>query len=148
MKIRNVLRPVGIVLTGLAFVAVAHAQTGLNTELPPPAMNDPGVKPVPPSTVSTADELADDALPGGLISRDESPPNVNIRREGEDIVQEYSHNGRVYMITVIPKKGVTQTYRDINGDGRLDIEPGRAPVAPVYYTLYEWGKPKPAQDSD
>lgn len=147
MKTRNVLHPVGVLLAVLAFAGVAHAQTDQGTELPPPGINDPGVTPAPPSTTPTAAEPAHDALPGGVVSHNESPPDVNIRREGKDIVQEYSHNGRIYMIKVIPAKGVTQTYRDINGDGRLDTKPGQAPVAPVYYTLYEWGKPKPKSDS-
>lgn len=146
MNLSSTLKTVGLLLTGLVFAATAQAQTRPGTELPPPGINDPGVAPAPASTAPRPAKPMHDALPGGVVDHDESPPDVNIRREGDDIVQEYSHNGRIYMIKVIPKKGVTQTYRDVNGDGRLDMEPGQAPVAPVFYTLYEWGKPKPKQD--
>ena len=143
MKLQTALHVAGFALTGLVLAPMAPAQTEPGAELPPPGINDPGVKPAPATTAPMAARSSHDALPGGNASADQSPPDVNIRREGDDIVQEYSHNGRIYMIKVIPKKGVTQTYRDVNGDGRLDTQPGKAPVAPVYYTLYEWGKAKP-----
>ena len=137
-----------VAMAGLLLAAAAQAQTKPATELPPPSINDPGVEPAPPATAPQPAEPTHDALPGGVVSHDESPPTVKIRRQGEDIVQEYSHGGKVYMIKVIPAKGVTQTYRDVNNDGRLDLEPGQAPVAPVYYTLYEWGKPKAGPRGD
>ncbi len=130
-------------LAGVLLATAAAAQTRPDTDLPPPSINDPGVTPTPAATAPQAAKTSGDALPGGVVPHTESPPEVNIRRQGEDIVQEYSHGGRVYMIKVIPAKGVTQTYRDINNDGRLDLEPGQAPVAPVYYTIYQWDKPKP-----
>ena len=130
-------------------MAAAQAQTTVGSELPPPDINDPGVTTVPAATTN-APATSQDQLPGTASEapRDASLPDVNIRTEGDDTVQEYSHNGRIYMIKVIPKNGVPQTYMDTDGDGRLDVNSSKSPVAPVYYTIYEWGKPKPKSDAD
>jgi hypothetical protein len=34
--------------------------------------------------------------------------------------------------------GVSYTYLDNDGDGRLEGDPKDGPIQPVYYTLYEW----------
>lgn len=136
---------IAVASAALLLAGAVQSQTRPAQELPPPSINDPGVAPA--ATAPPPAELGHDALPGGVVPHTESPPDVIIRRQGEDIVQEYSHGGRVYMIKVIPARGVTQTYRDINNDGRLDLQPGQAPVAPVYYTIYKWDKPRPKQDT-
>lgn len=68
----------------------------------------------------------------------EAAPTVSIRTDGEDVVEEYRQNGRIYMVKVRPPRGTPYTLMDSNGDGRLDTHDGDGPVAPVYYTLYEW----------
>lgn len=69
-------------------------------------------------------------------------PTVEIRRDDEDnIIEEYSLEGRVYMVRVVPKKGLPYYYMDDDGDGQLELsERDRAayPVKPVYWKIKEW----------
>jgi hypothetical protein len=99
-------------------------------DAPPPSMSDPGVAPkaVPPSDLEKAKAGA----------RGDDKPDVGIRKEGDDTIEEYRTRGKVSMIRVTGKSGVTQTYIDTDGDGRLEGNPKDGPVAPVYYKLYEW----------
>jgi hypothetical protein len=69
----------------------------------------------------------------------ETAPTVNIRTlDSGDVVEEYRLNGRLYEVRVRPRVGVPYALLDTNGDGRLDSRDTEGPVAPVYYTLYEW----------
>lgn len=84
---------------------------------------------------------AEDALPEKITlpPSEESAPTVNIRSiENGDTVEEYRENGRLTMVKVRPKVGPAYTFVDSNGDGKLDRRDSDAPVAPVYWTLYEW----------
>lgn len=95
------------------------AGSGL-VDAPPPALDDPGVKTKP------ADAKGD------------TPPDVMVRKEGDDTVEEYRASGKISMIRITSKSGITRTYIDTDGDGRLEGNPKDGPVAPVYYKLYEW----------
>lgn len=64
--------------------------------------------------------------------------SVTERKEGNDTVREYREKGKLRMIRIVPQNGPTHTYYDRNGDGRLDKDPLEGPVAPVYFTIYEW----------
>ena len=102
-----------IVLTALA--GIAQAQVPLNQDVPIPP------KAPPPQT-------------------DEGAPTVTIRstRDG-DRYEEYRQNGHVYMVRVVPARGVPYTLMDNDRDGRLDeSDIARNDVSPVYYTIYEW----------
>ncbi|MCK7592152.1 DUF2782 domain-containing protein [Pseudomarimonas salicorniae] len=69
----------------------------------------------------------------------EDEPTVKIRAvDNGDTVEEYRVNGRLTMVKVRPRGGVPYTLVDTNGDGRLDRKDTEGPVAPVYWTLYEW----------
>ena len=69
----------------------------------------------------------------------ESAPTVSIRTlDSGDVVEEYRVNGQLYEVRVRPRVGIPYTLLDTNGDGRLDRRDSEGPVAPVYYTLYEW----------
>lgn len=124
---------------------------------PPPGMNDPGVKPAPPAT-SPAPASASSGLRGmpklpalgGGANRNglgQPPPTMDIREVGGDKVEEYRINGRIYMIHVIPKHGVPQTYM-ANPQGELMRQAGQPPVKPVFYTIYKWGGPKKKDNGD
>jgi hypothetical protein len=69
---------------------------------------------------------------------------VQIRQQGDNTVQEYSRNGRVYMVVVTPRGGVAQTYM-VDPEGRLVDEHGQKPARPVMYKVLEWGKSRPAE---
>lgn len=48
-------------------------------------------------------------------------PEVTIINRGEDLVEEYRINGQLYMIKVIPKKGIPYFLVDSDGDGNFDV---------------------------
>jgi len=54
------------------------------------------------------------------------------------VIREYRQNGKLRMIRIRPRNGPEQIYFDQNSDGRLDRDPLDGPVAPVYFTIYEW----------
>ncbi|MFZ5508630.1 MAG: DUF2782 domain-containing protein [Pseudomonadota bacterium] len=46
-------------------------------------------------------------------------PEVTIIRRGEDVVEEFRINGKLYMIKVTPPHGVPYYLIDYRGDGRM-----------------------------
>jgi hypothetical protein len=145
----------------------ALAQSAPSTSVPPPpGLNDPGVKAVsPPAAKKAATKtghatsapakslnLKPQTLPamhddGARHPRDEVTPEVRVRQEGDNSIQEYSRNGRVYMVVITPKSGIAQTYM-VDPQGRLVDEHGQKPVGPVMYKVLEWGKARPPAESD
>ena len=68
-----------------------------------------------------------------------SAPQVNIRAtDNGDLVEEYSQNGKVYMVHVTPKVGVPYYLYDDDRNGRLDRTDADGKLSPVYYKIYEW----------
>lgn len=91
--------------------------------------NDPAAPPpIPP-------------IPPKVTSEQIEPSVVITEREGERI-EEYSQDGRVYMVKITPIKGPAYYYLDEDGDGQLELsESDRArhgPVRPVFWKLKEW----------
>ncbi|AIF45827.1 hypothetical protein HY57_00385 [Dyella japonica A8] len=141
---------------------------------PPPGMNDPGVKAVtpPPAPAPVAPKAAKSAKStSGKVSADteatlsqpatstpatsdaqprdangNAPPQVRVRTEGDQTIQEYSRSGQVYMVIVTPKGGIPQTYM-VDQKGAWTNQAGE-PVKPVMYKVMEWGKSRPANDQD
>lgn len=75
------------------------------------------------------------------IQDEQIEPVVTIRQEEERVVEEYSRNGQVYMVKVIPRGGVPYYYIDTDGDGRLEMDPDDQalnPVQPVFWKIKEW----------
>lgn len=46
-------------------------------------------------------------------------PQVTIRKQGEDVVEEYRINGKLYMVKVTPPHGVPYYLIDERGDGMM-----------------------------
>jgi hypothetical protein len=164
-----------LALTFLA-ASPAFAQTSSSSTAPhfapappPPGMNDPGVnpskEPISSSTSATAPastpaELEPDhmpsrpiptpKLPGGTQSEHDAggqpPPEVAVHQEGDNTIQEYRQNGRVYMVVVTPKVGPQQIYT-VDPDGHMLDPNGQPPVKPVMYKIMQWGNSKPASAS-
>ena len=111
-----------LILTAMA-CSVAWAQqkdTGSNDPVAPP--------PIPP-------------IPPKVQSEEIEPSVVITEREGERI-EEYSQNGRVYMVKITPVKGPAYWYLDEDGDGQLELSAfdraKKGPVRPVYWKIKEW----------
>jgi hypothetical protein len=81
---------------------------------------------------------------GALVDgRGQQPPQVTVRQQGDDRVEEYRTGGKLFMVVVTPKNGVPHTLM-ADPDGKLHNDPKNGPVNPVYYKVYEWGAaPKP-----
>jgi hypothetical protein len=160
MKAAALLVSASLLLTASAFAQTDQAPTRPSASAPPPpGMNDPGVKAVaPPSPASSSGastgtlNLKPQSLPSmqddgpGGSKRDNSIPEIKTHRRGDDVVEEYSRSGQVYMIVVTPKNGIQQTYM-VDPPGRVVDEHGQKPTRPVMYKVLEWGKSKPAESS-
>jgi hypothetical protein len=91
-----------------------------------------------PTKVADAPSPKDPPLPDKAQPPDEPPPTVSIRNVKGAVIEEYRQGNRLYMIRVVPERGIAYTYLDTDGDGRLEYDGKDGPVRPVYYTLYEW----------
>lgn len=100
--------------------------------LAPLAASAEDIPPLPPPVEPLPEKIE-------LPPPPESAPTVTIRRvDNGDVVEEYRQDGRLTMIRVRPLRGPSYIVHDANGDGRLDRKDVEGPVAPVYWTLYEW----------
>lgn len=110
--------------------------------LPPPGINDPGAPPqaVPMPDTGLRPSVAP-AARGQDANGDTSDVAIHTNPKG-DTIEEYRRGGKVYMVRITPKHGVTQTYYYDNPSGSLVHDPRLGPVGPVYYDIYQWGKPK------
>lgn len=55
--------------------------------------------------------------PPGMVEDSAMEPQVTIKRRGEDRVEEYRMNGKLYMIKVTPPHGTPYYLVDPKGDG-------------------------------
>jgi hypothetical protein len=154
MKTASLLVAASILFASSLLPSAGFAQSSPSTNVsPPPGINDPGVKAAAPARPATPPasrslDLKPQTLPAmqddgaARAGRDKSLPQIKVRQEGDNSIQEYSRNGRVYMVVVTPKNGIEQTYM-VDPQGRLVDEHGKKPVGPVMYKVLEWGKSKP-----
>jgi hypothetical protein len=134
------MKALAVLALSFLFVPAAFAQSAAqstpSSALPPPGINDPGVKPAAPALPAMRDD--------GRDARGQTPPEVKVHQEGDNTVQEYVRNGQLYMVVITPRSGPAQTYM-VDPQGRLIDEHGKKTVSPVMYKLLEWGKSKPAE---
>lgn len=156
MKTVALLVAASVVSASMLLASSACAQSSMpSAPPPPPGINDPGVKAVAPPASSATPPTATPARPDlrpltlpamksgdSRMGRESDLPDVQVRQQGENTVQEYSRSGRVYMVVVTPKNGIQQTYM-VDPQGRLVDEHGQKPIGPVMYKVLEWGKSKP-----
>jgi len=160
MKIPAVPVVVATLLSAAVFAASLNAQTAApSPALPPPGLDDPGVQAGPPpaaSSAAPADAPKPDLRPLTLpamksgdsrMGRPADEPEVSIRQQGDNTVQEYSRNGRVYMVVVTPRHGPQQTYM-VDPQGQWVDERGQRRATPTLYKVLEWGKSPPATRPD
>lgn len=66
-------------------------------------------------------------------------PEVTIIKRGEETVEEYRVNGRLYMIKVTPSHGIPYYLLDENGTGRFsrrdDLD---NPVKVPMWVIFQW----------
>jgi len=123
-----------LLLPGLAF---AQQQPGNPLERPPDIPpEDAAERPGTPAVAPAGDA---EALPP-KVQDEQLEPSVTIRDEEGKRIEEYSQNGRVYMVKVTPENGIPYYYIDSDGDGRLETTPAKdlEQVRPVYWKVKEW----------
>ncbi|AKS42941.1 DUF2782 domain-containing protein [Wenzhouxiangella marina] len=111
-----------IPLLALLLAAPLYA---LQSEAPPPPPI-PEPEPLPPKVQDPDEQVL---------------PEVNIRREEDRDVEEYSINGVVYMIRIVPDVGPAYYLIDTTGDGNFDSQMQHdqlAPVRPAHWKIREW----------
>jgi hypothetical protein len=137
------MKPVLALALVPAFAAAAAlAQSAPQTPAPPPpGLHDPGVQARPAPAGTTLQPTR----PAPIVSG-QPLPEVTVRTQGEQTVQEYRRNGQLYMVVITPKNGIAQTYM-VDPEGRLVDEHGQKPTRPVMYKVMEWGKSRPAPAS-
>ncbi len=75
------------------------------------------------------------------VEGEDPEAEVNIRRRGDRTIEEYSIDGRIYMVKITPDNGIPYFYFDSDGDGRLESKIGEdlmEPIKPAQYKLLEW----------
>lgn len=97
----------------------------------PALAEQPGMEPLPDAAPPP---------PTGIGSDDELEPEVSIIKRDDAVIQEYRMNGQLYMVKVIPVRGVPYYLIDSDGDGSLDsrhreMDPGL--VVPSWM-IYRW----------
>ena len=111
----------------LAYAALLAVSLPLAAQQAEPPAIDPELEKPPPLPPKIQDEQIE--------------PTVTIREEEDRRIEEYSLNGKVYMVKVTPAKGPPFYYVDTDGDGTLELdERSRAlnPVQPVQWKIAEW----------
>jgi hypothetical protein len=73
----------------------------------------------PPPQVEATPEPPELPLP--VQSGETLEPDITIIRRGEKTIQEYSVNGQVYMIKIIPDIGPAYYLIDKDGDGNMEV---------------------------
>lgn len=147
------------VLSGVVFGAPASAEESkpatdaaptFQSAPPPPGIDEAGVQSAPAPV--TGNETLKPNMPDTRPVRDKASrskdrtaaqieaksDSVTERTEGSDTITEYREKGKLRMVRIRPRNGPEHIYVDQNGDGRLDKDPLDGPVAPVYFTIYEW----------
>lgn len=157
MRIAAPLVAASLLSAAMLLTLNVYAQSATSVSAPPPpGINDPGVKAVSPPADSTAPTAAATAgnpdlhpltLPAmksgdSRMGRPNDVPDVQVRQQGDNSVQEYSRGGHVYMVVVTPKHGIQQTYM-VDPQGRWVDDHGQKPIGPAMYKILEWGKSTP-----
>lgn len=93
-----------VLLAALALATVLPA-AAQSTERPKPPGTVPLEEAPPPPPMTSVE-------PGG-----EPEPQVTTRTQGEETIQEYRLNGKLYMMRVTPKHGHAYVLMDNRGDG-------------------------------
>jgi hypothetical protein len=60
-------------------------------------------------------------LPKQVEDQETMEPDITIKRQGKETIQEFRKNGQLYMVKVIPDVGPAYYFIDTDGDGKLDV---------------------------
>ena len=80
-----------------------------------------------------------EAPPPPGYTGDAEEPKITVKHRGEEKIEEYRINGRLYMMKVTPAKGKPYYLVDTRGDGQFsrqdNLDTG---VRPPMWVIHEW----------
>ena len=79
------------------------------------------------------------ALPPQVESGQVPQPDVTIVERKNETIEQYSVNGHVYMVKIVPRRGPPYYLMDLDGDGELDVRrdsPGDISIP--QWVLFSW----------
>jgi len=76
-------------------------------------------------------------IPAGVTEED-FEPQVTIVKRGEDVVEEYRANGKLYMVKVTPPHGTPYYLIDRRGDGTFEHITGEKPLSVPMWVVKSW----------
>ncbi|MDX9739573.1 MAG: DUF2782 domain-containing protein [Gammaproteobacteria bacterium] len=81
-----------------------------------------------------------ESRPGTTPQMLDEEPEVTIVPRGSDVIEEYRIQGRLYMIRVIPSRGVPYFLVDTDGDGDLETRRNELTEDLLIpsWTLFRW----------
>lgn len=95
----------------------------------PPSPPDAGIEPAPEPPV----------IPEAVESGQALEPEVTITKRGEDTVQEYRLNGRLYMVKITPSAGASYYLIDTDGDGQMETRQNDVRSSKVpQWVIFSW----------
>lgn len=65
-------------------------------------------------------------------------PQVTIKKRGEDIIEEFDRNGRVYLIKITPRIGFPYYLIDDRGDGTFTRETLNQGISPPMWLIFQY----------
>ena len=77
-----------------------------------------------PSVPKDLQPLPEPPAPPPGMADESLEPQVTIRKRGEEQVEEYRMNGRLYMMKITPSHGVPYYLVDRRGDGQFSRQEG------------------------
>jgi len=84
-----------------------------------PALAQSGARPRPPGTLPLEEVPPPPPMPDTPEQLPAIEPQVTTRTEGDQTIQEYRHQGRLYMVRVTPRHGRPYVLVDQRGDGQF-----------------------------
>ena len=76
-------------------------------------------------------------IPAGVTEEDFAP-QVTIVKRGDDVVEEYRVNGRLYMLKVTPPHGTPYYLIDRGGEGSFEHVSGEKPLSVPMWVVKSW----------
>lgn len=94
----------------------------IQPESPPRPQPQPEREPGPESEAGAEDEAVPQppVLPEPMESGEAIEPEVTIIQREDAVIEEYRHNGRLYMVKITPSAGKPYYLLDRDGDGQME----------------------------
>ena len=76
---------------------------------------------LPLAVAQDQDSAPAEVLDQNVQEQTEVPPEVTVRREGDNVVEEFRRNGRIFLIRVTPPNGQAYYLQDRGEEGEMEV---------------------------